>query len=209
MKQLLIALSLAATLAGTPGAAAETSATHDLLGEDLSQWILFLPDADANPDDTWSYQDGVVSCTGKPNGYMRTRESYSNYTIHLEWRWTGEPGNSGLLLHVNGKDTVWPQCIESQLMNGNAGDFYFLGGTRAAELESGRRIQKQLKSNEKAPGEWNSMDVTCQDDTITIRVNGELQNKATQCSVSSGTIALQSEGKPIAFRNVTLTPIRK
>jgi hypothetical protein len=40
-----------------------------------------------------------------------------------------------------------------------------------------------------------------------VTVNGDLVNEATHCSVSKGAICLQSEGAPIEFRELVLTPL--
>ena len=176
-------------------------------GTDLSGWKQFLPQPEANPADTWSVSNSEIHCTGKPAGYLRTEKTYADYVFHVEWRWTGKPGNNGVLVHMSGNDKVWPKSIEAQLMNGNAGDFFVIDGTEFKEHRGveGRRVPKKEPSNEKPAGEWNAMDVTCVGDTIEVRVNGLLQNKATETSVTSGHICLQSEGAPIAFRNVTLS----
>jgi hypothetical protein len=45
-------------------------------------------------------------------------------------------------------------------------------------------------------------------DTLTLKVNGTLQNTATGMQVpEKGYIGLQSEGAPIMFRNIKLTPL--
>jgi hypothetical protein len=169
-----------------------------------------LADEDADPMDTWSVKDGVVHCKGQPAGYMRTTEKYSDYRLSFHWRWAGEEGgNSGCLLHIQKPDKVWPKSIESQLMAGNAGDIFVIGGTTFKEHtdKDSRRVPKMAESNEKPAGEWNQMTVACQGDAITIQVNGQLQNKATEATVTEGFIGLQSEGVPIEFKNITLTPL--
>ena len=200
---LLLAAVSVLTLAGC----SQTQSKALLDGKSLDGWTMYLKDPDVDPAAVWSLQDGVLHCKGKPNGYIRTAEAYSNYTLHLEWRWTEKPTNSGVLLHITGEDKIWPKCIEGQLQNQNAGDFYAIGGTGFAELKTGTRAIKQHESNEKEAGQWNSYDIVCKDDTITLTVNGLLQNTATQTSVSAGTIGLQSEGSPIEFRNITITPL--
>lgn len=47
----------------------------------------------------------------------------------------------------------------------------------------------------------------CRGNTITVRVNGVLQNEVTGTSVSSGAIGLQAEGKRVEFRNLTIEPL--
>ncbi|MBL7215057.1 MAG: DUF1080 domain-containing protein [Phycisphaerae bacterium] len=178
-------------------------------GQNLDGWKPVLSNPDTNPADVWSFRDGVLRCEGKPNGYIRTEKDYSNYTLHLEWRWTDSPTNSGVLLHIAEPDKIWPVCIEAQLMHQNAGDFYAIGGTGFEELKDGNHLAKQHETNEKEPGQWNTYDIICLDRTITLYVNSLLQNKATKTTVNSGKIGLQSEGSPIEFRNIILTPIRK
>jgi hypothetical protein len=63
-------------------------------------------------------------------------------------------------------------------------------------------ISKLHPSNEKPTGEWNNFDITCKGGTIEFRVNGLLQNVATNCSVTKGGIGLQAEGSTIQFRNL-------
>jgi len=178
-------------------------------GKNLDGWQPVLKDASVDPAAVWSVRNGVLRCEGEPFGYIRTTEAYSNYRLRIEWRWPETPTNSGVLLHITGPDAIWPACIEAQLQHQNAGDFITLGGSTFAEKKDKNRIPRQHDSSEKEPGQWNRYDITCQGDTITLVVNGLLQNTATKTSLVSGPIALQSEGSPIEFRNITLTPLKQ
>jgi len=142
---------------------------------------------------------------------MRTKESYSDYTLHLEWRYPLELSNSGVFIHAQLPDTIWPKCIECQLKAGNAGDFVAMGGSDMNERtdKSVRVVAKLAGSAEKAVGEWNTMEVTCISDNIDVFVNGVLMNKATGVTLKEGHICMQSEGKDIEFRNVYLTRLKK
>ena len=62
-------------------------------------------------------------------------------------------------------------------------------------------------SNEKPVAEWNAAEIICTDSTVTVSINGTEQNRITGISNKSGYIGLQSEGGPIEFRNVVLTPL--
>jgi hypothetical protein len=178
-------------------------------GKDFTGFKFFLEDSAADPMDVWMIKDGVIHCTGVPAGYFYTENEYGNYILHLEWRWAAEPGNSGVLLHKQEPDEVWPKSIEAQLMSGNAGDFYLIGGTTINEHidKSKRRVQKNQESSEHAAGEWNTYNITCKGDSIIVMVNDVLQNIGSGASVTSGKICLQSEGKPIEFRNFYLDPL--
>ncbi len=194
--------------------AAKESSTEKVLlfnGKDLNNWAFFLRDPSADASQVFTVQNDVIHITGNPFGYMRTKESYSDYTLHLEWRYPGELSNSGVFIHAQLPDTIWPKCIECQLKAGNAGDFVAMGGSDMNERtdKSVRVVAKLAESTEKAAGEWNTMEVTCISDNIDVFVNGVLMNKATGVTIKEGHICLQSEGKDIEFRNVYLTRLNK
>ncbi|MFC7336060.1 family 16 glycoside hydrolase [Haloferula chungangensis] len=200
-----------------PPAAIEPSGKTPLFnGESLDGWIEFMPKDDQGlpaSQDVWSVRDGVIQCTGVPNGYIRTAKAYTNYKLHLEWRWTETPSNSGVLLHMVGKDRVWPTCVEAQLEQEKAGDFWLLtnGSIKIDGKQVGParwvNVPKKHPSSEKPPGEWNRYDIVCDGGSIELTVNGQLQNTGTDASPSRGWICLQSEGGPIEFRNIYLEPI--
>ncbi len=175
-------------------------------GKDFSGWYAFSKDSTLKLEDVWSVQDGVIHCLGNPFGYLCTEAVYANYKLHVEWRWANEESNSGIFLHKQDPDALWPQCIECQLKAGDAGSVGGLGGSDFNERvdKSKRFIPRKTESSEKPAGEWNMADITCKDATIEVIINGVLQNSITGVSITSGKICLQSEGKPIQFRNVTL-----
>jgi hypothetical protein len=217
----LVGLLLGGSFLFAPAAAAQTpemvvpkEKTVLFNGKDFTGWKRFLPDASKNVDDTWSVGDGVLRCTGDPAGYMRTETAYADYHLHVEWRWPGQPGNNGVLVHNSGADKVWPRSLECQLQSGSAGDFWVIDGVETAEHAqggprvSGRRTRKLHDSSEKPPGQWNAYDIICKDDWVVVFVNGVLQNVATGCSEKGGRICLQSEGAAIEYRNIVLEPVQ-
>ncbi len=180
-------------------------------GKNLNNWVFHLRDASVDPAKVFTVQNGVIHIKGDPFGYMRTKESYSEYKLHVEWRYPSELSNSGIFIHAQGADTIWLKCIECQLKAGSAGDFVCMNGSDMNERKdkANRVVKKLADSSEKAVGEWNTMEVTCKANTIEVLVNGVIQNKGTNLNVTSGSICLQSEGKDIEFRNVILTPLKK
>ncbi len=189
-------------------------------GKDLSQWEGVLRGPGVDKAGVWSVRDGVIHCTGKPSGYLRTHWHYREYKLHVEWRWPAGPGNSGVLLHAGdtprvwppGPKAVWPRCIEAQLFSGNAGDFWVIGGTSFKEHTTGyagrgRNVPKRGESAERPPGEWNEYDITCRGDSIRVYVNGVFMNEATRCTDFEGRIGLQSEGAEVEMRNIYLEPL--
>lgn len=193
-------------------------------GKNLKGWTPYLWDPQAKQQDTrtpmsavWSVEKGVLKCTGKPTGYIRTEKEYENYKLSLEWRWPEGTtrGNSGVLVHTSTPNALgqWPKSIEVQLALGNAGDFWVIGTQlQVPDLEKRRKDRRHINltdDSEKPVGQWNKMEIEARGDELIVHVNGVLVNHATQCSETRGAITLQSEGAPVEFRNVVLTPLGK
>jgi hypothetical protein len=180
-------------------------------GKDLAGWKLYLDDAAADPQSVWSVADGVLRLASKSSGYVRSEKPYSNYHLHVEWRWPKDAAansNSGVLVHMTGDDVLWPSCFECQLKTGNAGQVVGLGLyiPDAPLLNNRKRAPKLEKSSEKPLGEWNSYDIYARGDFLEAFVNGVRQNRVEKLPATKGSIALQMEGFPIEFRNVWLQP---
>ncbi len=180
-------------------------------GANFDGWLRYVPDQTVQVDTVWTVQNGVIRCSGKPTGYLRTQASYSDYHLHLEWRWVKEGGNSGVLLHCQGPDQVWPLCIEAQLKSGDAGDLVLIGPgeiTVAGKTYKNDQpfliIPNQKDGIEKPVGEWNSYDIVCRGQSIICSVNGVEVNRGEKAFATTGPIGLQSEGAPIEFRNIWL-----
>lgn len=182
-------------------------------GYNLDGWKFYTEDPGIAVSQVWSIRQGILRCEGRPQGYLRTSRPFSDYKLTLEWRWPQEPTNSGVLLHGTGEDRIWPTCYEAQLRSGDAADLIIIGEElsltvdgRVYRPEGSRylRLPRRKPSTEKKPPQWNRYEIICRGDTIELFVNGVLQNQARDLSVSSGFIALQSEGSPIEFRNIFL-----
>jgi len=212
-------VSPALLLALASSAAAGEGEIRLFNGKDLTGWTYFLEKKGTNADgskkmaDVWSAdaERGVIRCSGTPNGYIRTTGDYTSFVLRLEWRWPEKPGNSGVLLRMVGEDKVWPRSVEAQLQSGNAGDFWLIEGaaldTDPARVDPERpRHRLRTKTNEKPIGEWNEYEITFDGDRVVLKVNGEVLNEGTGAEVVAGKICLQSEGAPIEFRNIRLTP---
>ncbi len=184
-------------------------------GKNLDGWTITVQDESVTPEDFFYVNDGVIETIGVPMGYLRTVKEYADYTLHLEWRYPEEPTNSGVFVHTTGPDKIWPDYYQAQLKHGDAGVFILQGPGVTATLndtvfmsdEKNRLITKIHPSNENPAGEWNSYDITCRGNTIELRVNGLLQNVATDCSLTKGGIGLQAEGSKIQFRNLYIEPL--
>ena len=175
-------------------------------GKDLEGWVPVL--AEESDEPVFKVEDGVISVSGKPNGYLRTERQYGDYTLHVEWRWVGEPTNSGLFQRVQEGDKVWPSTYECQLQAGRAGDILGLGGADLPDIPKGpgvrfpRSPRNHPDSQIELPaGEWNRAEIICRGKRMTVYINGSLENDV-KTTLDVGYIALQSEGGPLQFRNI-------
>jgi Domain of Unknown Function (DUF1080) len=222
--RLLRYLTLAALLAGTVQFGSATAAdkknegfTELFNGKDLTGWKAFLVNH-ADPAKTWSVKDGMIVCTGHPNGFLYTDGSYKNYILLYDWRYQRPAGltndnqfkgNSGCLVNIHNPEKpvmsgVWPECCEVQGMNLEHGRLLFIPrkigkGTfdRAAKDKAVRPV-----------GEWNTTEITCKDDgSISAKING-IPVSSGKGQVTEGHIGFQSEGAEISFRHIKLKQIQ-
>ncbi|MBD3267690.1 DUF1080 domain-containing protein [bacterium] len=178
-------------------------------GKNLDHWSIFIPNKKTDPNDVFQVEDGVLKCSGSPAGYIRTKNAYKNYILTVEWRFI-KTGNTGVLVHVTGKDRVWPKSLECQGRHQNQGVFYTIGGFKFAnQNKKGRRKNKMGPHNEKPVGEWNEYKIVCEGDDVMPYVNGKLMNKALHCEIAAGDIAIQSEGAKWECRKIVLEPVKK
>jgi hypothetical protein len=179
-------------------------------GKDLNNWVFKLKDPSVDPATVFTIKNGIIQISGNPFGYMRTKDTYSDYKLHVEWRWPVEASNSGVFVHAQQPDTIWLKCVECQLKAGNAGDFVCMNGADMTERTDKSKpfVNKMASSTEKATGEWNTMEVICSGNTIEVWVNEVRQNKGTNVNLSKGSICLQSEGKDVEFRNIYLEKVK-
>lgn len=96
-------------------------------------------------------------------------------------------------------------------MHKHQGDFWMWDGADCKEpkIPGMNGFTKITKSNENAPGEWNTYEVECRGSTVKICVSGKLMNTATECNANSGFIGLQSKGAEFEVRKVSLVALEK
>ncbi len=184
-------------------------------GKSLKGWHADIPDRDTKPELPVPFivRDKMLVSLGTPMGHLITDSSYENYKLVVVYRWSKEPGNSGVILHASklrALGNFLPQGIEAQLKSGNAGDFHLFSESLMKAGAPTEKAGKNFTDNSEKPvGEWNTMTMECRDDTIKVWVNGDLVNDGVSSSVKKGQIGLQSEGAEIEFRKLELTRFGK
>ncbi len=197
------------------GLAAEPFQFVDLFnGKDLSGWVNVN-----TAKDTWAVQEGVLTCTGKPIGILRTAEQYENFILKLEWKHLSAGGNSGVFVWSEAlpfPEKRLPRGIEVQILEldwavqHKATDAYVhgevfgtMGLNATPDTPRGNR-SKSIEKRCKGKGQWNSYTIVCVDGVIKLAVNGKFVNGISQSPIKKGYICLESEGAPIHFRNVQI-----
>jgi hypothetical protein len=189
-------------------------------GKDLTGWV------NVNTDkDTWSVRDGLLVCTGKPTGVMRSDKQYENFILHIEWRHMEPGGNSGVFAWSDGsvaEGRSLPRGLEVQMLeldwvnlhkmkDGSTppvayvhGELFGAGGmTTTPDNPRGSR-SKSIENRCKPRGQWNEYDVVFVDGVVKLAVNGKFVNGVSHASIKKGYLCLESEGAEIHFRNIRI-----
>ena len=231
MRSMLSIVTMLLLVQGTsaPDAITPTRVTSLFNGRDLSGWKADVPEKDKNPSarDSFIVRNGMLVSLGTPNGHLVTDQLYRNYRLVVEYRFAGEPGNCGVLVHASRPRALYkmfPQSIEVQMMHENAGDFWCIQeNIEVPDMEKrrprkegekwggaegdARRILNLTDGSEKPVGEWNTMIIEARDRAIKVWVNGDLVNEGFNCTADRGKIALQAEGAEVEFRKVEIGPL--
>lgn len=224
MKLILITVSLLSVMVNTCNKAKEVELFN---GKDLSGWHVDVPEMDTNAAaiNPFIIRNNLLVSLGTPQGHLITDKEFSNYRLHVEYRFAGKPGNCGVLVNASTPRALYkmfPKSIECQMQHGDAGDFWcIVEDIKVDDMESRRgpkdkwgitegkerRIKNLTDSSEKPLGEWNTMIIECVGSSIKVWENGDLVNSGYDCTANHGKIALQAEGSEVEFRKVELTPI--
>lgn len=189
-------------------------------GKDLTGWV----DVNTSPE-TWSVRDGLLVCSGKPIGVMRSAKQYENFILHIEWRHMEAGGNSGVFAWSEGSVPAGrrlPKGMEVQMLeldwvnqhkkkDGTLppiayvhGELFGANGLITIPDNPRGRRSKSIENRCKGRGQWNVYDVVCVDGVVKLSVNGKFVNGVSKSSVKKGYLCLESEGAEIHFRNIRI-----
>ena len=189
-------------------------------GTDLSGWV----DVNTSPE-TWSVRDGMLVCSGKPIGVMRSDRQYENFILQIEWRHMEAGGNSGVFLWCDAvpqERTRLPNGMEVQMLeldwvnqhkkrDGSLppiayvqGELFGAGGMTANPENPRGTRSKSIEHRCRGVGQWNKYVVVAVDGNVKLSINGKFVNGIRDASVKKGYICLESEGREIHFRNIKI-----
>jgi hypothetical protein len=188
-------------------------------GKDLTGWV------NVNTDPTtWSVKDGVLICSGRPIGVMRSDKQYENFVLHIEWMHTEPGGNSGVFVwsdaEPNPKSRL-PGGVEVQMLELDwvklnkredfdppiayvHGELFGVGGVKTVPDNPRGERSKSVLNLCKPRGQWNTYTVVAVDGVIKLAVNGVFVNGVSKATRKKGYLCLESEGAEIHFRNIQI-----
>ncbi|MBL8873372.1 MAG: DUF1080 domain-containing protein [Planctomycetaceae bacterium] len=181
-------------------------------GKDLTGWVLVN-----TPPDTWKVEDGMLICSGRPIGEMRTEKMYQNFELELEWRHMVPKGNAGIFVwadDITARGVPFHRGVEVQVLEnsyGNTqshtthGDIFPIHGAKMTPI-NGRGGDRAFPTEErsKPSPEWNHYRIVCQAGSIALSVNGKEVTRGTKATPSKGYICIESEGGVVHYRNVKI-----
>ncbi len=168
-------------------------------GKDLSGWTI-------HGTEKWYVEDGLLVCESGPDqqyGYLTTDDYYKNFELTLDFKQEAD-GNSGVFIRstVDGtKVSGWQ--VEVAPPGHDTGGVYESYG-RGWLIKPDPEKDSALKA-----GEWNTMKIRVDGDTITSWLNGTEMITLTDGKIGAGegSIALQIHdggGIKVKWRNIMI-----
>lgn len=182
-------------------------------------------------EDTWSWPEGEIHCTGKPVGVIRTLKPIKNFELVVQWRHLKEGGNSGVFLWAPKgpldalKPGQLPMGIEVQVLDHGYTELYkkqtgkepdwfttngdvFPVGTSTMKpfppVAPNSQRSFPRKNLSLGVGQWNHYYIRAINGEVRLWVNGEEVSGGTECNPAEGFLCLESEGAPVEFKNLRI-----
>jgi hypothetical protein len=181
-------------------------------GRDLTGWVLVN-----TPAATWSVEDQMLICSGRPTGEIRTDRMYQNFILEVEWRHMVPGGNAGIFVwadDITAPGVPFHRSVEVQVLE-NAygqssghtthGDIFPIHGARMTPV-NGRGGSRAFPTEERSrpSPEWNHYRIECRDGAISLAVNGKVVTRGSDASPRKGYICIESEGGVVHYRNLKI-----
>jgi hypothetical protein len=169
-----------------------------------------LDNFDKIGDANWRIEDGVI-VADKGNGFLVTKNGYSDYQIRAEF-WVEADSNSGIFIRCTNPEKVGTDsAYEVNIWDARPEPSYGTGAiVNLAKVDP----------MPKAAGKWNVYEITAKGSTFTVVLNGQTTvDGAQDANFASGRIALQhglgnkddkgvvNDKGVVKFRKVEIKPL--
>jgi hypothetical protein len=181
-------------------------------GDDLQGWQFHMGRDGTENEGTFRMENDTLIISGRPGGYMYTKQSYDNYTLAFELAFKRPDGlrsddafrgNSGVLIHLGEPNAlgIWPRSIEVQGMNRQMGLILPIPRDLKCKLTYDKQRAMTLR---KPLGQFNQFKIEVEGGDMVIELNGEVVSTVSDCELTEGPIGLQSEGAETHWRNLRI-----
>lgn len=231
----LLFIALAMVVIENPAISAESAAPRAFIDGTGPGWRALggedFTNVNCKPD-TWTWKDGLASCTGQPVGVIRSQKQFDNFELVAEWRHLKSAGNSGIFLWASEtsltglKSGGLPHGIEVQVLDhgyaeqyekqqGKKPDWFTTHGdvfpvgdetkmTPFPPVAPDGRRSFPAKQLSHGINEWNHYYIRAINGEVRLWVNGEEVSGGTGCNPHHGYLCLESEGSPVEFKNLRI-----
>jgi hypothetical protein len=202
MKKLPLLLAVVVTLSFPVSKLAAADVVNLFGGKNLDAWVI-------ENNGQFSVADGILK-VNRGTGWLRSKESFGDFTLIMEFRFLEEAANSGVFVRTgptsNDDDNGWPnngyqvQCMDALEVDHPLGTLIPYG---APEFKQEYDMDA-LKRAYKPAGEWHLFEITCVGETLSVKLNGELVTTATSILNLEGHVGIQGEHGLLEFRKIEL-----
>jgi len=194
---------LSLSVVNLDGFAADDEAGYVKLfnGQNLDGWII-------ENKGQFSVRDGLL-VLNKGTGWLRSKSEYGDFVFKLQFRFLEEKANSGIFVRTaatSKKDeNGWPdngyqvQCMDT--IDG-AVPLATMIPYGAPPFESESDLKKLAEAYR--PGQWNSYEITCVREELSVKLNGVVITTATKIKRLRGHVGIQGEHGYLQFRDMRI-----
>ena len=216
-KSLLVSLALLLGIALLPSGIQAEDKTY-------SEWVNLLAGGELGKYWTtkgnWILdKDEIVQLKPRPgetgwqryDAYLWAKKQYTDFEAEFEYK-VDKGGNSGFYFHVGKVESPVATGIEVQIYDSGSK----APGAKLTDHDSGGIIPgiPPTKNTAKKAGEWNHMQVTCKDNKVVVKLNGEVVNEVSldhekiKTRPKSGYIGFQDHGLPLWLRHIRIRELK-
>ena len=174
-------------------------------GKNLAGWVI-------ENNGQFSVRDGLLA-VNKGTGWLRSEKDYADFVFKMDFRFLEEKANSGIFVRTGptskNDENGWPdngyqvQCMD--IISGPTPCATMIP-YGAPPFESESDLEKLAKVYRPA-GKWNSYEIKCVGEELSVRLNGELITKATNIKNLRGHLGIQAEHGRLEFQNLRIMVI--
>jgi hypothetical protein len=141
------------------------------------------------------------------HGYVYWDKKYKDFTFRFEQKFErpadwedSDPlyfGGTGALIFVQEPHKVFPKSIEIE------GRYYDLGQPGALFGKAVFTYDHDARLRARHPvGQWEAIEIAAKNGQVRVTINGVLVATITEHDYPAGMLAMQSQGAPVAWRNL-------